>query len=83
MRQGKKQWQIKVSKGMTYDRVLIVPTAPIAKFVASGAYLAEGPASSFYVAVTRAKQSVAIVLDKAGGSLLPYWRPDSLVAKEI
>lgn len=72
----------KVSKGMTYGRVLIVPTVPIAKFIASGAYLAEGPASSFYVAVTRAKQSVAIVLDKAGGSPLPYWRPESLAADE-
>jgi superfamily I DNA/RNA helicase len=73
----------KISKGMTYDRVLIVPTAPIAKFIASGTYLTEGPASSFYVAVTRAKQSVAIVLDTAGTSSLPYWRPDPVVAEEM
>lgn len=65
----------KVSKGMTYERVLIVPTAPIAQFVASGTYLEAGSASSFYVAVTRAKQSVAIVLDKAGSSILPVWKP--------
>ena len=65
----------KVSKGMTYERVLIVPTAPIAKFIASGTYLEANSAASFYVAVTRAKQSVAIVLDKAGGSSLPIWRP--------
>ncbi len=65
----------KVSKGMTYERVLIVPTAPIAKFITSGTYLEATSASSFYVAVTRAKQSVAIVLDDAGASPLPFWLP--------
>ena len=65
----------KVSKGMTFERVLIVPTAPIAKFIAAGTHLEASSASSFYVAVTRAKQSVAIVLDSAGESLLPFWRP--------
>ena len=65
----------KVSKGMTYERVLIVPTAPICKFIASGTYLEATPASSFYVAVTRAKQSVAIVLDDPGKSMLPFWTP--------
>lgn len=65
----------KVSKGMTYERVLIVPTAPIAKFISSGTFLEATSASSFYVAVTRARQSVAIVLDKAGTSSLPFWRP--------
>jgi DNA helicase II / ATP-dependent DNA helicase PcrA len=63
----------KVSKGMTYERVLIVPTAPIAKFISSGTYLEANAACSFYVAVTRAKQSVAIVLDKVGKSSLPFW----------
>lgn len=73
----------KVSKGMTYERVLIVPTAPIAQFIRSGTYLAASSASSFYVAVTRAKQSVAIVLDDAGGSTLPFWQPGaSVVSKE-
>ena len=68
----------KVSKGMTFERILIVPTAPIAKFIASGAHLEANSASSFYVAVTRAKQSVAIVLDKAGTSTLPYWLPEAM-----
>ena len=63
------------SKGMTIERVLIVPTAPIAKFITSGTYLEATSASSIYVAVPRAKQSVAIVLDVAGVSLLPFWRP--------
>ena len=65
-----------VSKGMTYERVLIIPTLPIAKFISSGTYLEAKSACSFYVAVTRAKQSIAIVLDKAGSSLLPYWRAE-------
>lgn len=65
----------KVSKGMTYERVLIIPTAPIAKFIQTGTYLDPTPASSFYVAITRAKQSVAIVLDVAGASALPFWQP--------
>lgn len=65
----------KVSKGMTFERVLIIPTAPISKFIATGTHLEATSASSFYVAVTRAKQSVAIVLDRSGKSLLPCWRP--------
>lgn len=65
----------KVSKGMTYERVLIVPTEPIKKFIQSGTCLEPTPASSFYVAVTRAKQSVAILLDAAGASALPFWQP--------
>lgn len=71
----------KVSKGMTCERVLIMPTAPIMKFIMSGVYLEPRPASSFYVAVTRAKQSVAIVVDNPGASLLPIWSPDT-AAKE-
>jgi len=67
----------KVSKGMTFERVLVIPTAPIAKFIASGTFLEAKAASSFYVAVTRAKQSVAIVLDQAGSSSLPFWSPKS------
>ncbi|ANC45094.1 UvrD-helicase domain-containing protein [Pandoraea pnomenusa] len=68
----------KISKGMTYERVLIVPTAPITKFIKSGLYLEPGSASSFYVAVTRARQSVAIVLNDAGISSLPFWEPESV-----
>ena len=66
----------KVAKGMTYERVLVVPTAPIAQFIGSGTFLEPNSASSFYVAVTRAKQSVAIVIDKAGMSSLPRWNPE-------
>lgn len=64
-----------VAKGQTYERVLIYPTGPIGQFVAKGIELAPTSAADFYVAVTRAKQSVAIILDKPGTSSLPYWAP--------
>jgi hypothetical protein len=65
----------KVAKGATFARVLIAPTSPITNFIRSGASMEPLAASSFYVAVTRAEQSVAIVLDDAGDSKLPYWTP--------
>ncbi|MFG0460257.1 UvrD-helicase domain-containing protein [Pseudomonas sp. yb_1] len=65
----------KVAKGATYERVLIIATGPISTFLQRGKSLDPGPAASFYVAVTRAQQSVAIVLDRPGQSLIPYWEP--------
>lgn len=64
-----------VSKGQTFNRVLIYPTEPIGKFISKGEYLLPLSAADFYVAVTRAEQSVAIVLDKPGASQIPYWHP--------
>ncbi|PYY80201.1 ATP-dependent helicase [Pseudomonas sp. TKO26] len=64
-----------VSKGQTFNRVLIYPTDPIGKFISKGEYLLPLSAADFYVAVTRAEQSVAIVLDKPGASQIPYWHP--------
>lgn len=64
-----------VSKGMTRERVLILPTAPIATFLKTGAYLEPRTAATFYVAVTRATQSVAIVLPPGTCSTLPTWTP--------
>jgi hypothetical protein len=65
----------KVSKGATFERVLIVPTAPITAFIQKEIRLDSTPAASFYVAATRAKQSLAIVVDKPGKSKLPVWEP--------
>lgn len=65
----------KLAKGATYDRVLIIPTDGIKKFIQQGVCLEPVPAASFYVAVTRAAQSVAIVLNSRGKSSLPYWEP--------
>ena len=64
-----------VAKGTAYERVLIVPTVPIESFIRSGTTLPPVPAARFYVAVTRAAQSVAIVLDAHGTSQLPRWQP--------
>ncbi len=50
-------------KGLTYDRVVIFPTQPMLDLISKGTSLAEKSACSFYVAVTRARASVAIIVD--------------------
>lgn len=65
----------KLAKGQSWDRVLIAPTGGIIGFVQSGTHLNPIAAAKFYVAVTRAAQSVAIILDQPGNSSLPYWVP--------
>lgn len=53
------------SKGLTFERVIIYPTEPIKKWLINhNEKLSNKSRSKFYVAVTRAKYSVAIVLDK-------------------
>lgn len=64
-----------LAKGTAYERVLIVPTVPIIAFVNSGKQLEPKSAANFYVAVTRAEQSVAILMQEPGTSALPYWEP--------
>jgi superfamily I DNA/RNA helicase len=64
------------AKGMQYERVLVVPTGPIRKFITAGSELKPRSAAKFYVAVTRAAQSLAIVLDHPGESGMPRWKPD-------
>jgi DNA helicase-2/ATP-dependent DNA helicase PcrA len=52
------------SKGMTFDRVLIYPTKKIESWIKDNAVeLEETTRAKFYVALTRARQSVAIVMD--------------------
>lgn len=65
----------KGSKGSTFERVLIVPTGKIEQFISQSTLLESTTAAAFYVAVTRAKQSLAIVTDKPGKSTLPVWEP--------
>jgi ATP-dependent DNA helicase UvrD/PcrA len=65
------------AKGTSYERVLIVPTKAIQRFVTAGIALRPRSAAKFYVAVTRAAQSVAIVLDGVRGQKLPQWKPES------
>lgn len=61
------------SKGLGRERVLILPTSAIEAFVQKGKALTESQAARFYVAVTRAEQSVAIVMSGAGSSALAFW----------
>lgn len=66
------------SKGIGRERVLIYPTQAMGNFIQKGSPLEAQQAARFYVAVTRAEQSVAIVLKTPGLSNLPYWEPDTL-----
>ncbi|WP_151528702.1 MULTISPECIES: UvrD-helicase domain-containing protein [Corynebacterium] len=54
---------IRKVKGFTYERVIIFPTNPMLKLIASGTPLRETSACVFYVGVTRARASVAIIVD--------------------
>ena len=49
------------SKGLGFERVLIYPTQPILDYILKGKSLDGASRAKFYVAVTRAKHSVAIV----------------------
>lgn len=54
-----------VSKGITRERVAILTTDPIRKWLANKNLLTDQSASGFYVASTRARYSVALVVPKA------------------
>jgi DNA helicase-2/ATP-dependent DNA helicase PcrA len=52
------------AKGLTFDRVLIFPHVPAAKWLRTGAIAhVQGSLSKMYVGVTRARYSVAFVHD--------------------
>lgn len=65
------------SKGLSYERVLIYPTKKMVEWINNNSVdLSEEIRAKFYVAVTRAKQSVGIVVDDKNLSLaLPIWIP--------
>lgn len=52
-----------VAKGTEYDRVLIVPTGPIKKFLKTGDPSPLKDREKLHVAITRARHSVAFVYD--------------------
>ena len=60
-------------KGLTYDRVLIQPTGPMQEYLRSGAALKPDALAKLYVAVTRARYSAAIILDKPASCSISYW----------
>lgn len=63
-------------KGAAFDRVLIHATGPMTEYLKTGAALADEARSKFYVAVTRARHSVAIVPKRRiTNSSLNYWAP--------
>ena len=57
-------------KGETFDRVMIVPNGPLVKFITKGATLASP--EKYYVAVTRPKYSIAIVMTGMPEMLFGY-----------
>ncbi len=59
------------AKGMEANHVLIWPTAPIAKHLTQHAALAPRSACGLYVAITRARASVAFITDQDLG--FPVW----------
>jgi len=64
------------AKGMTVDRVMILPHGPIREYLRTGdPREVEKSARKFYVAVTRARHSVAIVYDGKCGMDLRRWEP--------
>ena len=65
-----------LAKGLQFDRVLIVPTAPIKKYLQTGALTHVKKARErLHVAVTRARNSVAFVFDDHSPVVPNRWNP--------
>lgn len=66
------------AKGLTFERVLIYPTKPILAWLKNNnSELAAKSRAKLYVAITRAKHSVAFVddsIDTSGLSMINRWR---------
>jgi DNA helicase-2/ATP-dependent DNA helicase PcrA len=61
---------------LEFDRVLIIPHGPIKKYLKSGDVNdVKGSLSKFYVAVTRAKHSVAFLYDGECSVSCTEWQP--------
>lgn len=60
--QGLPAFNFGESKGSTFDRVLIFPAKTMDTYLRRGGGLAEGTRSKLYVALTRARYSVAVVI---------------------
>ena len=65
-----------LAKGLQFERVLIVPTEPIKRYLQSGTLSHVEPSKAkLHVAVTRARHSVAFVFDGHSPSVPNRWRP--------
>ncbi|MGI5213418.1 UvrD-helicase domain-containing protein [Plantactinospora sp. CA-290183] len=62
---------IGLSKGSTYDRVLIFPTQPMRKYLKTADLAALRAPDRLYVAVTRAKHSVTFVVNRQEADYVP------------
>jgi len=65
---------IGIAKGRTFDRVIIFPTGPMLKYLKDGDATSLSSREKLYVAVTRARFSVAFVVPKGAISHLLTWR---------
>ena len=66
------------AKGMTFDRVLVLPHGPIEKYLRTGNRDdVAGSVTKFYVAVTRARSSVAFLCDGECSLDCVEWKPPS------
>ena len=73
--EGRDAMNFGASKGLGFDRVLIFPNGPIAKFLErDDATAIRSAKAKLYVGVTRARFSVAFVFDKvcAVPGIIPY-----------
>ncbi len=71
----------KASKGLAAEHVLVWPTENIRSLIISGRALEPQPAAELYVAVTRARQSVAFVIEQPGTSAIPLWCAPEAVSR--
>jgi superfamily I DNA/RNA helicase len=69
--QGLPAMNIGLSKGSTFDRVLIFPTAPMVNYLISRDLTKLKARAHLYVAVTRARHSVAFVVDREHATYAP------------
>jgi len=67
-----------LSKGMSRDDVVIVATAPIEELLTKGKRLLPSSACGLYVAVTRARYSVAIAVEQPNEVARAMHSPDSI-----
>ncbi len=65
------------AKGMTFDRVLVLPHGPIEKYLrTANREDVAGSVNKFYVAITRARNSVAFLHDGKCGVRCVDWKPE-------
>jgi hypothetical protein len=84
---GLSAMNIGVSKGSTFDRVLIFPTKPMLKYIKTKDPSALTAPERLYVAVTRTRRSVAFIVSARDADYVPRLlhevRPASACGAEL